>query len=198
MINNANIENSTILANLHYQTITKGFLPKLGTSFLKYLYAFLINNEIVLIYKEENKILGFVSCALNMKGLMKRFFMKNPSIIAIVFRNLIKKPKIIVSLFETFRAPLISRKTIYSETILPSTELLSICVDSSAQKGSIGTQLLYALEQELRNKGIKKYKVIAGESLIGANKFYLKNGFELATQIVIHGNSLSNVYVKTL
>jgi hypothetical protein len=58
--------------------------------------------------------------------------------------------------------------------------------------------LVKALEEELKNRGITQYKVIAGHKLVGANKFYLKNGFNLATQITIHGNDVSNVYVKNI
>ncbi|HKI88427.1 MAG TPA: hypothetical protein VKA38_05320, partial [Draconibacterium sp.] len=61
------------VALLHEQTISEGFLPKLGRSFLVSLYRFLIKKELVLVYKEENKILGFISCAISSKGMMKRF-----------------------------------------------------------------------------------------------------------------------------
>lgn len=197
MIEKAESEDAETLANLHYQTISDGFLPKLGVSFLKSLYSFLINTELVIVYKEENKILGFVSCTINSGGMMKRFVFSNPAGLLKLFWRLMGKPSIIIPLLETFRAPSKS-KNISEKQILPVTELLSISVDPSAQKENIGTQLLHALEHELRSKAISKYKVIAGESLIGANKFYLKNGFVLATQITIHGDSVSNVYVKEL
>ena len=66
------------------------------------------------------------------------------------------------------------------------------------QKGGIGTNLLIALEKELIKRSILKYKVVAGEKLEGANKFYRKNGFVLAKQITIHGNDVLNVYVKEI
>jgi len=81
---------------------------------------------------------------------------------------------------------------------LPVAELLSIAVDSTIQKSGIGSRLLNALEFELMQIGIKEYKVIAGADLDSANKFYLKNGFILVRQIIIHGNELSNIYLKKL
>jgi lipopolysaccharide/colanic/teichoic acid biosynthesis glycosyltransferase len=41
-------------------------------------------------------------------------------------------------------------------------------------------------------------KVIAGQKLAGASKFYRKNGFVLAKQIDIHGEDIPNVYVKEI
>jgi len=71
-------------------------------------------------------------------------------------------------------------------------------VSPDCQASGIGSQLVEALEGYLKENQIYSYKVIAGEELVGANRFYLKNGFKLAKQIQIHGNSVSNVYVKTL
>ena len=55
-----------------------------------------------------------------------------------------------------------------------------------------------ALENEIRNMGIREYKVISGAHLVSANQFYLKNEFTCVRQITIHGNELSNVYTKQL
>ena len=76
--------------------------------------------------------------------------------------------------------------------------MLSIAVSPQAQKGGIGSKLLAALGDELKTRGITRYKVIAGEKLEGANKFYRKNRFVLARQISIHGDEVSNVYMKEL
>lgn len=198
MVTKANKEDVTFVAQLHYKTITGGFLTKLGISFLNSLYMYLIKNEMVLVYKENEQVKGFVSCSLNTEGMMKRFLFSNPEALLMILWIVIKKPKTLVPLFETFRAPVKSKKTEQKTIILPVTELLSISVDPSAQKGSIGTQLLNALENELKLIGIRKYKVIAGESLIGANKFYQKNGFILYSTFTIHGKSQSNIYTKLL
>jgi len=98
---------------------------------------------------------------------------------------------------ETFKAPFKSQKANDSIS-LPSGELLSISVSSDCQATGIGCQLVKALEEYLIKNNISRYKVVAGEELLGANKFYLKNGFVLASQIRIHGESLSNVYIKDL
>ena len=198
MIKIAQLEQSQQIASLHFQTINQGFLPKLGISFLQSLYRFLISRELVLIYKEKNNVQGFVSCALSSKGIMKRFLFSSPAGVLKAGLAVLKNPRLIKSLWETFRAPSLSVSEKNNERVIPETELLSISVSPEAQQGGIGSRLLAALEKELVNRGITRYKVIAGEKLAGANKFYRKNGFVLAGQITIHGEDISNIYVKEL
>jgi len=54
------------------------------------------------------------------------------------------------------------------------------------------------LEEYLKQNQITSYKVVAGQEFVGANKFYIRNGFVLIQQIKIHGDSMSNVYVMEL
>lgn len=196
MISKGQLCDFSQIAHLHHKTINQGFMPKLGISFLKSLYRFLIKKELVLVHKENDKVLGFVSCALSSKGIMKRFLVSSPAGILKVVLALLKNPALLKQLWETFRAPALTHDN--SEHNIPVTELLSICVSPKAQQGGIGAKLIKALEEELKNRGITQYKVIAGQKLVGANKFYRKNGFQLATQITIHGNDISNVYVKNI
>lgn len=200
MIEKAHINNAMQLAQLHCRTISEGFLSKLGTSFLKSLYAFLIQEELVFVFKKENNTAGFVSFSLSSNGIVKRFLSSCPSGIVKLAWMVVRNPQILIPLFETFHASYKSKSNLNnnSKLKLPEIELLSISVDPSFQRENIGTQLLQVMEQHLHNKGIKKYKVIASVSLVAANKFYLKNGFVLETQIKIHGDVLSNIYIKEL
>jgi GNAT superfamily N-acetyltransferase len=198
MIRKSIAKDSPYIAALHYQNISQGFLSKLGIDFLQMLYIFLIQKELVLVYEKENKIIGFVSCAISSKSIMKRFLFSNPSGIIKILFAVIRNPKLVKPLFETYHAPSLSVSSGFEYKIMPETELLSVSVSKEVQKEGIGAQLLAGLEEELKKMEIKQYKVIAGEKLVGANKFYLKNGFALAKQICIHGKDNSNVYIKHL
>lgn len=196
MICSAKTKDAQAIALLHRQTINQGFLAKLGIPFLQSLYKFLIRKELVLAYCENNNTLGFVSCALSSKGIMKRFLRSSPVGIFQLLFALFKKPSLITPLWETFRAPSLSNAS--TDEHIPETELLSICVSPQAQQGGIGGKLVNELEKELKNRKITRYKVIAGAKLNGANRFYIKNGFQLSKQITIHGKDLSNVYIKEI
>jgi ribosomal protein S18 acetylase RimI-like enzyme len=188
---------SPSLAKLHTETLTTSFLAGLGLHFLSKLYRFLIQKEKVWVYEENKEVKGFVSFSGNSEGMMKRFLFNCPGcILSLAFRTIVQ-PTNLKRFIETFRAPFKSKKA--NDTIsLPSGELLSISVSPNCQASGIGGQLVKALEEYLQQNKISSYKVVAGEELIGANKFYLKNGFVLATQIKIHGEKLSNVYIRNI
>lgn len=198
MISLAHIEHSTQIASIHKHTISQGFLSRLGIGFLDHLYKFLIINELVFVDIENGKVLGFVSCAIKSDGIMKRFLIAQPISIFKILFILIKEPSLIFPLIETYRTPSLSMSDSGKNIRFPETELLSISVNPNYQNSGIGIKLLNSLEMELKRKEIYRYKVIAGEKLLSANKYYLKNGFELAKKITIHGNDVSNVYIKII
>ncbi|MBW6536760.1 MAG: GNAT family N-acetyltransferase [Mariniphaga sp.] len=129
---------------------------------------------------------------------MKRFIQSSPDGVLKIGWAVLKNPALLKPLWKTFRELAHSVSENKNEPDIPETELLSISVSPEARQGGIGSRLLAALEQALKNRGINQYKVIAGQKLEGANKFYRKNGFVLAKQIFIHGNEVSNVYVKAI
>jgi len=188
---------SSSLAKLHAETLTTSFLASLGQTFLCNLYTFLIQKEKVWVYEEQDEIKGFVSFSMNSSGMMKRFIFHCPGCLFLLAIRTIIQPANFKRFFETFRAPFKSQQA--NDFIeLPSGELLSISVSPNCQASGIGSQLVKALEEHLQQNQVSAYKVVAGEELVGANKFYLKNGFVLATQIRIHGESISNMYVKEI
>lgn len=191
---------SSTLAKLHYDTLTTSFLAGLGLDFLSRLYTFLILKEKVWIYEENNEIKGFVSYSENSSGMMKRFLINCPRCIILLALRIIVKPINFKRFIETFRAPFKSKKTREAKDsfCLPSGELLSISVSPNCQASGIGSQLVKTLEEYLKHNQIYTYKVVAGKELVSANKFYLKNGFVFAAQIKIHGETLSNVYIKEI
>lgn len=200
MIRPAIETDSQSIAMLHVATLSTSFLAGLGMHFLSNLYRFLIKKEKVWVYEENNEIKGFITFSENSVGMMKRFLVSCPGDIFSLALKTILQPTILKRFWETFSAPFKSKKSENPFTFinLPSGELLSISVKPNCQVLGIGSQLVGALEDYLFQKQILQYKVVAGEELIGANKFYLKNGFIFATKIRIHGDNLSNVYVKKL
>jgi ribosomal protein S18 acetylase RimI-like enzyme len=197
MIRNAIKTDAIHLARLHSETLTESFLSNLGVSFLSKLYDFLVKTEKVLVKIDQNQIKGFVSFSNDSAKMMKRFLFSCPGCMVLLIIKTAFRPSILKLLFETFQAP-IKSKNKNGLAMLPSGELLSISVDTNCQASGVGSQLLKALEADLMENNIFHYKVIAGEKLKSANQFYLKNGFILVDQILIHGKEASNIYTKHL
>lgn len=187
------------IAEIHFLTLDNSFLSSLGKSFLECLYKFLISKEHIWVFEEEeNKIVGFVSFSENSHSMMKRFILSRPVCLLKLLFVIFIHPQIILKVVETALAPFKSMKSNKKKIELPDSELLSISVSKFTQAKGIGSQLLQALERFLIENNIYQYKVIAGNTLVSANKFYLKNGFKLSHQIKIHGKDISNVYIKNL
>ena len=199
MIESAQLSDSIQIANLHHSAIKSGFLSSLGLGFLNSLYKYLIIKEIVLVYRDGEKVLGFVSCSL-CSGKMMRKFLFNPGGVLSFLPAVLKKPSLILRALETMRIPVKNKSAGEKKPglNLPDAELLSISVKPGTQKEGIGTLLLSGLEKRLREEGVKQYKAVAGATLVAANSFYQKNGFHLTTEISIHGKDISNVYCKSL
>jgi len=198
MIIKAKTSDTKGIALIHMQELKSGFLSSLGVPFLTGLYNKIIQQGILLVSIDGEQIDGFVSFSPNTKKLMIDFILSSPLNFLGLSLKFLRNPAFIQKSIETLFAPFKSSHRSNFESDLPSAELLSIAVDSTIQKSGVGSQLLMALENEIKKIGIYEYKVIAGSSRISANKFYLKNGFSRVMQITIHGNELSNVYVKKL
>lgn len=197
MIEPAKTSDSVEIAILHLSSITEGFLPKLGEAFLSALYKFLIKSEIVLIYREDNKIQGFVSGSLKSDKLLRKF-MLFPEGVYRLFVALLLKPSLMVSAFEVLLIPGKNKLSNNNDEgeLLPESELLSIAVASETRQKGLGTKLMSALERKFKERGVAKYKVVAGSKLKAANDFYLRNGFKNLRIIKIHNDEQSVVYVK--
>lgn len=193
----ADIKDATRIAELHMQSINKGFLSVMGKKFLICLYTYLIKKEIVIVVKTNGTVAGYVSYSYNSSGIVKRFVFSVPRSLLFVFLRLLKRPGLIFSVLESVKAPVKSNSSV-GDIEIPEGELLSISVDPEYQKSGMGLVLLNALETELKSKDVLSYKVVAGCLLISANRFYSKYGFVKVKEITIHGNSKSNLYVKSL
>ncbi len=197
----AEVSDAVAMAKLHGSVLRQGFLVRLGPKFLTQMYCYLIEKEVALVLKDEDGVLkGFVSASRYANGLMRRFLFSRPLSLLRLTGILLRRPTLLRSVIETAavssKAMLKDSDTEFLE--LPEVELLSICVDDSVQHQGVGSRLLDALEVHFRELEILRFKVIAGDKLDAANRFYQKHDFQRVMQITIHGSNVSNVYVKDL
>ncbi|MEA3447109.1 MAG: GNAT family N-acetyltransferase [Bacteroidota bacterium] len=195
IVREASPEDLPDIARLHKEQIPTGFLSSLPLSVLIRLYNTIYSSDLLFVISEKNSILGFVSASHSTSELYRRFILKSliplvPVIIGLLFRK-----GFIKSVFETLAAP---RKTHADKKEDDMPELLSIVVKPGCQAGGLGLKLLNRLEQELKKRNVLEYKVVAGEKLVSANRFYKKYGFQAHHKTEIHKGDVSNVYVKSL
>lgn len=197
MIRKSEISDSKAIALLHKECIPTGFLSSLDTKYLSLMYKIIIEERFCFVAEQDNKIIGFISGTIDSKALYKKIMSKNLLKLMPLFIKKIFSYTFIKKSISSFLIPFKTGKGEKNkEEVLP--ELLSIVISKDIQSKGIGTKLLFELESELKQKGFKKYKVIAGDNLVSANKFYLKNGFILSEQIELHKGQVSNIYTKEL
>jgi len=185
---------SKIIATLHKKGIPTGFLSKQSISFLESLYLYLIENEIVYVSKEGDKVIGFIAVSINTTGLYKKFLKSNLMLLVkFALKNLFSI-EFMKKAYETLNAP---KKVRIKEMEIELPELLSIVVDDTYAGKGVGKQLIACVEKELLSLGQKRYKVLVGANL-ESNKFYEKNGFEVLKEIEIHKGILSYIYMKEI
>ncbi len=180
------------IAKLHKKEISKGFLSSLGERFLTLLYEAMCvsKNAFVIVYIQNKKIEGFISGCVNVKEFFKEFF-----------QYLIEKPYrffyLFIKMLSIDRVRGIIEILLYpkKERDLPQAELLTIAVSRKLQGKGISRLLFNEFLNEMRKRNIKTFKVIVGENLPRAVKFYEKMGFRFLTSIYTHKDKLSRVYI---
>lgn len=189
------------LGELHKTEIATGFLSTLGTKFLALLYDHMIDNGVVYVAQDDlngGTPIGFISCVESTKRFYVSFlFRRGFRALPFLFSSILSV-KFICKMFESLLAPFKSHATSKSEPAVDCPELLSIVVSGDSKRHGLGFALLKSLETALIQKGFTQYKVVAGGSLTSANNFYLKNGFDFVSKIVIHKGEESNIYIKQL
>jgi len=178
------------IAEIHKKEIKKGFLSSLKKSFLEKLYSAIIESRysFCIVAQEKDRVIGFVAGTTDIDKLysyfLKKYFFQS------VFTLLPKAVKLknLKKIFETLFYP-------QKEKELPKAELLTIALKREFQGQKIGNQMLQEFILEMKGKGVEVFKVIVGQNLRSAIKFYEKNGFQFLKNITIHGKQLSRIYI---
>lgn len=181
------------IGNLHYKCIDLGFLSKLGTKFLFYLYkAMSVSDDVVVIVaKDQDHVIGFIS------GTQGSFYN--------VYKNLIKRHFFSVSLvliprlfrfsnFKKILEILFYTKEENNLSDLPKAELLSLAVAKEYRGSGVSQELFIMLADHFKEVKINNFKIIVGEDLNGAQKFYEKMGAIRERALEVHSGKSSVIY----
>jgi len=182
------------VAKIHCQEIKWGFLSQLGERFLCYFYEAVIDssNAFLIIAQKDDSIIGFISGCSNLNKLYQEFVRKYsfkafPVLLRRIFNSIIIK-----KIFE------IIKYSKQREKNLPEAELLTIAVSKNFQGSGIAQKLLEKFISEMKRRGIWQFKVIVGEKLSRAVRFYEKSGFIFYSQDSIHEDTPSRIYLYNI
>ncbi len=179
-----------IIASIHYREINKGFLAELGENFLEKFYESIIESgtSFCVVAEVDSQIVGFISGCTNINAFYRDFFKSHSmQAIKILFPKILNVRRV-KKIIETLLYP---RK----EKTLSSAELLTIAVRSQFHGKGIAENTFRLFVNEMKNRGVEKFRVVVGESLPRAIRFYEKIGFVFHSNISIHSGEISRVYV---
>jgi ribosomal protein S18 acetylase RimI-like enzyme len=183
------------VSKIHQESINLGFLSQLGPGFLYYLYQSIDKSDgsILIVAKNKDKVIGFVTGTNQLKAvysyLLKHYFIQaSLKVLPHVF-SYIKLKKILELLSHT------KNETADKQEL--STELLSLAVNEEYRGTGIAKDLFLAVSSFFKKTHHTEFKIIVGNSLVGAQKFYSKMGaVEIGTIHVHKGSGAIKYLVK--
>lgn len=190
----ANKNDARQIAKIHTREINQGFLSELGEKFLFKLYEAMVTSPTAFIVtaEENNCIVGFISGCTNLDKFYRDFYKKYAINAFLVLIPKIFKPSTLKKIFETLRYPKREEKS------LPEAELLTIAVLKEFHGQGTAQKMFEIFLREMGKRKIKQFKVAVGENLSRAVGFYEKVGFKSHSNITIHQNNLSRIYIYTI
>lgn len=185
------------VASLHKKNINQGFLQELGVIPLFFLYQAINRSRVsqLIVAKDQSgRVIGFVSISFNLPLLYRFFLFRYGGIVGFfILPKLLKLSRIkkVMNLFDY------GKKKAQKKVNALGAELLSIAVDKAWRGMGVAEQLFHEL-MIIANTKIKEkaFKIVVGQNLIPAQKFYEKMGATKEGEVLIHGNSTSYIYVK--
>lgn len=182
------------VANLHATAIDRGFLTELGEPFLALLYEAIDQDAsaVLITRSAEDRVVGFVSGGSGLGPLYRRLLRRAPSVAWSLLPTMLSPRKLrkIAELLWHSREEKADR--------LPRAELMSIAVSPDLRRSGCAAELYRELCEHFRQHGVADFKIVVGDALAPAQAFYRKMGAEPVSQITVHGDVTSTVFVHRL
>jgi ribosomal protein S18 acetylase RimI-like enzyme len=185
----ASSEEVALVADLHAERITEGFLAMLGPRFLRRLYRRVQRSRDAFLFVavEDGRVVGFLAGADDLRRLYRSFVARDG-----IVAGAVAAPRLARSLpraLETLRYP-------SSETDgLPAAEILSMAVDPATVGRGVGRALVDEGLAHYRRRGIDRAKVVIAAGNAASLHLYERAGFAHHGRIAVHRGTDSEVLV---
>jgi GNAT superfamily N-acetyltransferase len=189
------------VAALHATGINEGFLSSLGVGFLTLLYeAIDLSEDAILVVEHgHGRVIGFVSGAPSLVPIYKALLRRPVRLISTLWPVLLSPVKL-WRILELVMHTLWSfdKKSQSSSPALPKFELISISVSLDERRSGVARRLYEGLKEASAERGFDAFKILVGDQLDSAHKFYTRMGAVPVSKTAVHGNATSTIYVQEL
>lgn len=189
-------QNLMHVAKLHAKNLDQGFLSTLGIKFLFIMYQAIDECEasVLIVENDDTGVpIGFVTGAEGMRPIYQQMFKRLPALIAALLPSLLNPIKV----WRILEILLHSKHSAEIQNF-PTYELLSIAVDPHHRGQGVSERLYAGLLDHCRRHEIHSFKIIVGENLHPAHRFYLRMGADVAGEVQVHGEQRSLVYAQAI
>ena len=190
------------VARLHIEGINRGFLATLGLPFLALLYEAIDHcpASVLVVEQQGVRVTGFVSGAASMRPIYRQLLRRLPRLTLALLPSLIKLSRLrrILEIlrYSRYEAVILEQQTSYFE--LPEFELLSIVVATDARGSGCAEKLYTELVQYCGAHQIDAFKIVVGDALSTAHRFYKRMGAIPVGHVEVHAGEGSVVYIHQI
>jgi ribosomal protein S18 acetylase RimI-like enzyme len=185
-VREGNNEDVAGAAEMHRLQITEGFLPTLGTRFLKRLYGRIVRSRyafLIVAHDDAHGVVGFVAGTTDTSRLYRQFLVRDGLIVTVTSGARLARS--LPQVLETLRY---GRDGSSAEP-----ELLALAVDEAWRRRRVGTALVEEFLRRATASGASTARVVVGAGNAAAIALYRRAGFEPASDLEVHRGSASRV-----
>jgi len=181
------------VAALHATGIERGFLATLGQRFLCLMYRAIAESPagVLEVVERDGRVAGFIAGSDGMRPVLRRMVLAHPLALARALLPALMRPRQVAGMLEVLRAGNAAGDT----ATLPRAELLSLAVDPRHRGQGVADALYRRLQARFRERGIDAFRIVVGDALAPAHRFYRRMGARPAARTEVHRGQGSTIYV---
>lgn len=181
------------VAGLHVRCLDQGFLASLGEGFLALMYEAIdrADGTVLLTEERDGVVVGFITGGEGMGPIYRRM-LRSPMRLGLALAPALLSVTRLRRIIEIMR---------YSggggglPLDMPDAELLSLAVAPEWRGKGVAEALYQRLFEDFRARSVGAFRIIVGEALAPAHRFYRRMGAERAGEVEVHEGEGSTVYV---
>ncbi len=176
----ARAPDANTVASLHVTGMSEGFLPLLGTGFLRLLYRRIMRHpeSFLFVAHNENAPVGFIAGSTDIAALYRSFLWRDGA--AAALRSLGPVLRGWRRVLETAGHGSASRR------VSGAAELLSVAVDPAWQSRGVARLLVASFLDEVSARGCQAAQVVVGADNRRAIALYERAGFVTSERFELH------------
>jgi len=182
---------SPAIAALHRQHISWGLLSRLGEGVVSAFYAALIRSPVgfVFVAEQNGQLVGFASGVTRWRRFYQEFLLHYPLSTLTVLA---------ASVRQGLWRHLLKTSRYVTASSLPPAEVVSIALNPSTRGTGLGVELMRSVLGEFSARGVNTIRVTFAKRNVPATILYEQLGFQFHSQVEIHAEQPSVVYVTSL